>query len=520
MTKLKNQDFNRIFPFDEPRKNQREIIERIIDAYRSGKTHVILQAPTGTGKSVIAYAIAKFFGNGYILTSQKILQEQYFKDLNIPYVLGRNNYTCLKNNGLTCETGLCKKTNEKCVDCPYLIQKAATFKSDMCNLNYSYFLGLIKSRQLSTRNILICDECHNLESELIKTSTIHISEKLLHGFGLQHIKLPEKDETYREKLSWLFQTLLPALKTQRTALKNSVKALHDFNIGKDYLKAMNKINSIERWLSIISEIFEQLNINQKVVISSDESGIEFKVLFGYNLFEKNLRPIAHRFLHMSATVLNKEQYCNNLGLNVDDVEYIECDSNFPIENRLIHYIPVGSMNWNKKNESIPKLITKIDEILDKHSNEKGIIHTVNYAIAEAIMLGLARSKNATRLLMPKGNTRQEILNTFYYSKTPYVLISPSLSEGLDLKEELSRFCIICKVPYANITDAWTKERASIDPNWYNNYTAATLIQMTGRSIRSETDFASSYILDEAFMKFAEQNYWLFPDWWKAAVIEG
>ena len=44
--------------------------------------------------------------------------------------------------------------------------------------------------------------------------------------------------------------------------------------------------------------------------------------------------------------------------------------------------------------------------------------------------------------------------------------------------------------------------------------------MTGRSIRSETDTATSYILDESFIAFAARNSHLFPDWWKESVIEG
>ena len=64
------------FPFKNPRKGQIELIEKIIKSFKSGKKHVILNAPTGWGKSVIAYTIIKYFGNGYILTSQKCLQEQ------------------------------------------------------------------------------------------------------------------------------------------------------------------------------------------------------------------------------------------------------------------------------------------------------------------------------------------------------------------------------------------------------------------------------------------------------------
>jgi Rad3-related DNA helicase len=165
------------------------------------------------------------------------------------------------------------------------------------------------------------------------------------------------------------------------------------------------------------------------------------------------------------------------------------------------------------------LIKKVRELLAKHKGEKGIIHTVNYNIAEILVEQLDETVEGKRLLMPTAKNKKEVLEKFYKSSKDYVLISPSLTEGLDLKEDLSRFCIICKVPYMNITDTWIKERIRYDQNWYNCNVAQTLIQMTGRSIRSETDFATSYILDEAFYTFASKNYNLFPKWWQESVKE-
>jgi Rad3-related DNA helicase len=74
------------------------------------------------------------------------------------------------------------------------------------------------------------------------------------------------------------------------------------------------------------------------------------------------------------------------------------------------------------------------------------------------------------------------------------------------------------MPYANISDKWIKTRMNLDVTWYNNFTAESLIQMTGRSIRSKTDFATTYILDEDFLRFAETNYYILPNWWKDAVV--
>lgn len=61
---------------------------------------------------------------------------------------------------------------------------------------------------------------------------------------------------------------------------------------------------------------------------------------GFNLFKKYFEHIADYFLHMSATILNKHQYCKKLNLNEDEVEYLEYESEFSIDNRLIYYAPV------------------------------------------------------------------------------------------------------------------------------------------------------------------------------------
>jgi Rad3-related DNA helicase len=50
--------------------------------------------------------------------------------------------------------------------------------------------------------------------------------------------------------------------------------------------------------------------------------------------------------------------------------------------------------------------------------------------------------------------RDEIISEHIAAKKPTVLISPSLHLGLDLKDDLSRFQIITKVPYLSLADRW------------------------------------------------------------------
>jgi Rad3-related DNA helicase len=415
--------------------------------------------------------------------------------------------------------GVCKRVAQNyCKNCPYLIDKTSAWNSWIMNMNYSYFLNMVKAAQIKPRSILVLDESHCIENELIKAGNIKLTKNVLKMFSLHSLDLPDEKATYYDKHTWLFGTVLPKLKEQYLYYKNQIAQFDKWKFSKEAKKLIAKYMVIDRMITIISEIQKEIKVGQKVIITSNADEIEYKVLYGYNLFDRYFNGMADRFLHMSATILNKEQYCKKLNLDYDEVAYFEYESEFPIENRLIHFLPVGSLSWKQKSKTIPKLVKKVQELLDKHKDEKGIIHTVNYELAEIICDQLYGTDAGRRLLIPRGKTRQTVLNTFYKSENPYVLISPSLAEGLDLKDDLSRFCIICKMPYANISDKWIKTRMSLDQTWYNNYTAENLIQMTGRSIRSKTDFATTYILDEDFLRFAETNYYILPQWWKDAVL--
>jgi Rad3-related DNA helicase len=329
---LTDELFKKIFPFDTPRKNQREIIEFVIKSFESGKKHVILNCPTGTGKSAIAYSVAAYFEKAFILTSQKILQDQYFKELNVPYILGKSNYKCQKNDELTCEFGMCGTSLKgKCSDCPYTIQKALALNNWICNLNYSYFFNIIKTKKVPARTLMVLDECHSVENELINTSTLKLNEKLLNFLGLYNISLPDNDSDNYAKINWLTEIIMPKLVNQYLYFKNQLDQFDKFNFTQEFKKSIGKFQVLERMLSIINSIKEQTKNGQRIIVNLiDKKEIEFKVLFGNKLFENNLAPMGKYFLHMSATVLSKEQYCKNLGINPNDVVYYSCDSLFPV----------------------------------------------------------------------------------------------------------------------------------------------------------------------------------------------
>lgn len=68
------------FPFPTLREKQSFVLKEIDVAFASGYNHIIVEAPTGFGKSPVAIATALTRGSSYILTSTKNLQTQYARD--------------------------------------------------------------------------------------------------------------------------------------------------------------------------------------------------------------------------------------------------------------------------------------------------------------------------------------------------------------------------------------------------------------------------------------------------------
>ena len=139
---MNDEEFIYHFPFETPRNVQKLISQAVIKAFKDGFKYVVLQAPTGIGKSPIAYAVSSYMAeqpivkdlqrNGsYILTSMKGLQDQYVKDFGnleniktLSTVKGKANYMCNLAANVPCEMGTCtKRCSKNHKSCPYIIDR-------------------------------------------------------------------------------------------------------------------------------------------------------------------------------------------------------------------------------------------------------------------------------------------------------------------------------------------------------------------------------------------------------------
>ena len=654
---MTTKDFIKNFPFISQRDNQTKVLNEICEAFNSGYKYIILEAPTGFGKSAIAVSVAKTLGSSYICTSTKDLQTQYARDFSfIKVAKGKSNFPCLVKedfikNGIyrcrscisagdasecyhtTVEYGPCmtdesfegtgckyrtflkdydlsnKGTeNEKIYinndkehhykteffqwlhlknlkdnskdkatwrPCEYFDQLNIALTSSHSIFNYSNFLAFLPSKKIiMPRELLVLDEAHLLETEIVKFRGLSISKKRWRHY-IKDLKIV--DYGYNEVKRWI--DFLIELETKMLTLIGNMSMIEDLSLERKILynwqnkndeesKAKTSDNNDKKVIpasvlfdsdkeieekysdtskkdtkKISDELFveatrdaEKLTRAINNILSNPKNWIISDIKKeNYEVVKVELKPLdiseycqavfekCSKTLIMSATILNDRTFCRSVGLATfsydRDVKFIRIPSDFPVEQRLIYPLNIEYLNFNNlQSEQVKNNIVKaIDNLMYIHRYDKGIIHTTSYEQLNFIKENVSH-ENARRLIVTDPDIqRDEVLKQHIDSIKPTVLISPSLHTGLDLKDDLSRFQIITKVPYPNKGDRWTNAKREIDEEWYYWQTAMKLIQAYGRSIRSKEDWAKTYVLDSAFGSFVKKNKNILPDWFTLAI---
>ena len=546
------------------REGQREAIEFALKAFESGKRIVVIEAPTGSGKTAIGVTIAKFFNNKYWLTATKQLQDQLVEEYGsiVTELKGRNAYECdawerIKNKrkwSLTltppqidkldaeyrnCAVGLCKSNifggRTKCKfcfenaeegislpagklfsACAYYEQLHKALNSDFMCMNFSSFLyqtTCTKDRFNYPRSLLITDEAHNLGQEILGFINVNLSDSDLkeHGFVLPVFDKPSEYKKWfiEEEIVNLFREL------EQTATEEE-----DHIAAQEYSRIASKLEMF------VNSAFDDCEwiIEHEIKISpslGQHRVLNLKPVLVGNFVDKFVFGHGEKILLLSATILDVDTFCNTIGVERSEVAALRMKNRFPVENRPIYYWPAALMTGGKdKMDSWgPAMASAVVKIAKKYHNQRGIIHTHNNAIMEYLSTycdpDVARRFKASR----DYPNRSDLLNIHGMSHDS-IILSPSLYEGVDLRDELSRFQIICKMPFANFyDDKQLAARMALDDKYYDWMTVLRLVQSVGRSVRSNTDYADTFILDRSFERLIKKAGRIFPTWFKESVID-
>lgn len=523
-----------------PRPEQRRLLETLGDALAEAEDDpsaprvLLVEAPPGVGKSHVAMTLARWSGDAYLLTSQKMLQDQYEREFgaDLQVVKGRDNYLCERYAGERVPTsrGMCRRPRGPACQCPYARAKAAALAGPIFCANTAYFatLRLWHAEQLRRRRLLVVDEAHNLESQLVGVFTLALTpEEMKAWFGAPLPRLADAAE-YRPLLA----AQLARLEREREAIGRALEALAPPALPADLFLGLPPSAEEQGLLAQRDELdglltrlafFVETGDREWIVRYPEAPGasLELVPLSVAPLAAELLQDAGEIVVLSSAFLGRADVLAETLGLDPAGLRSLAVTSPFPVGQRPIVYRPVGALSRSTLPVLETALAEAISTILREHPHDKGLVHAPSYAAGRRLVRDLeARAPlEARRLLWIDAPAHKaHALDVHRQSPMPTVLVSPALREGIDLPDDFLRFQVVTKMPYPDLGEPWTAARRARDPRWYALETAKALVQAYGRSCRHAGDHGVTYVLDAQFARFLQRYRALLPAWFVDAAV--
>lgn len=488
-------------PYPDWRPGQRLAIRTALSA----KTpHIIIQAPTGSGKSGIAGGIAALDARRSVtLTATKGLQEQYRRLLPWLYdVRGMSNYECLAardefkvlfplrraGRPVMCDDGPCHDgmaCTLKEHGCLYF-DGVREFLAARCGLtNYAMWLARRRfSSGLGVAQRLICDEAHALPEQLCAAFRVEIPG---------HILDARPPRTWQEWRAWASE--------KRGTLTSTPGGGDD-----DHRARREKLTEALARLSTIDATWAW---------DTDRAGYVFEPTI-----PRLLLPLLQTFdAYSSVTYLSATITPETLGLldiPSSDVTFFSLPSTFPVEDRPIWLVPGVWVNYKWQGDKKQAWGETIDAIVDVHDDRCGLVHTVSFDRAE---LYGTLSTQRHRLMV---HHRREPAAAFVARykrdrKVDTVAVSPSLMTGYDFPDDECEFQVIAKVPFPDTSSRIMQARIRHTPAYRPHATMTSFVQACGRGNRRLGDRCATFVIDETIRPFLEQHGALMPEYVRQAV---
>ena len=553
---LKTNKFGEGFSF---REGQREVVEAICNHYlEDPEGTVILDAPTGSGKSLIAmwsaHVLKELGKQGYLVTSDLMLQDQYEEDfrrlkLDWPSIRGVDNYEC-NVNGLTFSLADCKmkgigyEAAEKLScwgTCGYLQARKRAKELPVALFNYSYYLiqrNYVEDKMIdqgrevpfTQRDFVFFDEAHKVDnivqshfSPRLETSTPKIFREVnkfvqknaINAAWVSENRIADivdrlmREDDHQELMRHIGEFRGIAVIYRRVQSAALIQSKMRFKHGEvprewqTFFGRMDRLKDIWCKFDDYHDIIKELGTDA-IVINRKENETQFLCLEEAMMIEKFLQKKSGFKVFMSATLGDIRSYARHTKMG--NAKVIRMSNNFSYEKSPVVFINRHKLSFREREQNLPKVVKTLDKILEKHKGQSGIIHAGSYDFTNYIN---KHSKHKFSFITYDVAKERQVAIRNFNEKDGKILVGPSLLEGLDLKDDKSRFQIFFKVPYPSLNDPLVKAKMSAFPDWYDWKTGIAVQQGSGRSIRSKDDWAVTYILDACFRSLINKKG-LFP----------
>ena len=547
------------------RKYQKETcittVYNILNEDRPDKT--IIQAPTGSGKSITAMVIAgvlnEYFGmKGYILISDLSLLDQYIRDVEryLPdwgYIKGQDNYSCIRN-GMDYRFGQChmidglKRIGEiiyrydDCApSCAYIQDRIRAAQSGVTLCTYHHFLSHQNMQMhgastyaFNERDFIICDEAHKVVDIVQQMYSLVVGErtiKMVHNIA-QQVGM-DLDDMYIKKVESAVDSLLASPEEASFIIPRVVglqTAINDFdrNVsplvnslieknGKSVLSLTIRYGQIKDIEDELTSFIDNSRNADDIVftLSANAKTVTLNRLNEDVLMKRHFHPYYKYAVYMSATIGDPKEFAKNAAFT--DYDFLDIPSTFDFTYSKIFFVPGYKMSIKYKDASLPVVAEMISNIMELYNTFRGCILVSSYTMAKDIRDYLPLYQRDRVLLYENSREKIDMLNRYKYGKNNFVLIGPSLFDGISLDDDLCRFIIIAKIPYPDLSNKFCNKKREINPAWYSSQAALSIIQGVGRGVRSETDWCQTFILDDCFQMLLSMSSHTFSNDFKQRI---
>lgn len=476
---------------------------------------LVLDADTGSGKSVILQTIANFLNKTKKWTTATItpkvqLQDQYDKQFkDTPILKGMARYRCREIPELDCKEKREMYGNCDGCECPFVIAKKSVEKADNAVFNFhSYILNKVR------KDVIIVDEAHNIYNALSDMQSLkvwkHVSnypENLVHYSDIT-IWLEKEIENLESEINFICSAI-----NSKTPLDQKREILKEASRVK---KKLDKFRKTCRGIQVAPT-------NYFVEHSQDYYKGEMKD-------QLRLRPTTlekmpaylwgdstQKIILASGTI--REIDIKKFGLSRKRVKFFKMPAPIAAEDRPIKCEFIGNMAWKYQNKNMPRLLEKIKELKARHKDTKGIVH-----MPYNMSMKLKKIDTEKSFIYHDQENKDKKLKEFMDSPPGTVLIACGMDEGLDLPGREYGWQAIAKVQYPSKSDKLIEDWYENDPEWIKWLTARTIIQQSGRINRKVGDKGVTYFLDTQFGNEKKRQYgfyqrakYMFPDHFKRRI---
>ncbi|RDI71758.1 ATP-dependent DNA helicase [Halopelagius longus] len=521
------------FPAPSYRGTQEQALRDIRDAFAAGNDVVLVRAPTGSGKSLLARSIAgaartveeaapaeatdAYYTTPQVSQLDDVAEDELLDDLQV--IRGKRNYTCIINGEEDTPVDRAPCARQKGFDCtvrhrcPYFSDRAIASNRQIAAMTLAYFMQTAGSDVFRKRDVVVIDEAHGLAEWAEMYATIDLNPRTVPVWDDVGVPDVTAADDPVERTVRFAEALMGVCKRAKDELLTKPELTPEEAARRDRLQ---ELRSELKWF--IEDYRDPESATTWVVDQPDGEGMSIKPLDPERYLHHTVWDRGNKFALLSATILNKEAFCRGVGLNPDDVALVDVEHTFPVENRPLYDVTRGKMTYEHRDETLPKVARVLVRLMAHHREEKGLVHCHSYAIQSELKRRLAQLGLGNRIRAHDRQNRDAELESWKATDDPDVFLSVKMEEALDLKGDLCRWQVICKAPYLNTNDTRVARRLEDGQwPWYRRAALRTVIQACGRVVRAPDDYGATYLADSSLLDLFERTRSDMPAWFREQV---